>query len=89
MADRRDEHTEETYRLIMGLGLDSDGHARVTKGDDFLLLGGSEETHERMQEDVDRFQHALDKLGTDLQRASQVELREAAEKAGLLKRRDR
>jgi hypothetical protein len=88
MADRRDDNTEETYRLIMGLGLDSDGHARVTKGDDFLLLGGSEETHERMQEDVDRFQHALDKLGTDLQSASRAEMREAAEKAGLRERRE-
>ena len=36
----------------MGLGLDGeDGHRRVTRGKEFLLVGGSEETHERMQEE--------------------------------------
>jgi len=67
----------------MGLGLDSDGHARITQGDDFLLLGGSEDTHERLQEGVERFQETLSKMGTDLQRASRDELREAAHESGL------
>ena len=36
--------------LMLGVGLDNqDGHKRVTKGDNFYLVGGSEETHERMK----------------------------------------
>jgi hypothetical protein len=36
---------------ILGLGLDNgDGHRRVTTGEQFVLLGGSDETHGRMTE---------------------------------------
>lgn len=55
---------------FLGLGLDNeDGHSRVTKGDDFTLVGGSEETHERMQGLVIRMNEKLKSKGkriTDL-----------------------
>lgn len=36
---------------LLGVGLDNtDGHKRVTTGDQFVLVGGSSETHERMAE---------------------------------------
>lgn len=36
---------------LLGLGLDNeDGHKRITQGEDFSLVGGSAETHERMTE---------------------------------------
>ncbi len=36
---------------LLGVGLDNeDGHKRVTKGEQFILVGGSEETHGRMTE---------------------------------------
>ncbi len=36
---------------LLGVGLDNeDGHKRITKGDQFILVGGSEETHGRMTE---------------------------------------
>ena len=86
MADFRNE--EERRRFLLGLGLDNeDGHARVTRHEEYVLLGGSEETHERMQDDVERFRHSLEKLGTDLHRASKEELREAARRSGLERRR--
>lgn len=57
---------------LLGIGLDNhDGHDRVTRGDDFLLLGGSEETHERMQDLVIRVEERLKRKGkriSDLQR---------------------
>ena len=81
MADRR---PPTGFRLLMGIGLDSDGHARVTQGEDFVLLGGSEETHGELQDGVERFNDTLRKMGTDLQRASEDEVLEAAEEAGLL-----
>jgi hypothetical protein len=36
---------------LLGVGLDNqDGHKRITKGERFILVGGSEETHGRMTE---------------------------------------
>ena len=36
---------------ILGLAIDNDdGHKRITTGEKFVLLGGSQETHERMTE---------------------------------------
>ncbi len=36
---------------LLGLGLDGDdGHKRITQGEQFHLVGGSEETHGRMTE---------------------------------------
>ena len=36
---------------LLGVGLDNeDGHKRVTKGEQFVLVGGSDETHGRMTE---------------------------------------
>ena len=36
---------------LLGVGLDNtDGHKRITKGEQFILVGGSDETHVRMTE---------------------------------------
>jgi len=82
MADRR--LPSRPTRLLLGIGLDSDGHVRATRGDDFVLVGGTEETHGRMQEGVERFREKLGRMGTDLQRASREQVREAAHESGLL-----
>ncbi|MHC4136316.1 MAG: hypothetical protein ACYTDU_02695 [Planctomycetota bacterium] len=82
MADRRER---SSLRVLMGFGLDSDGHARVTEGEDYVLLGGSENTHGRMQDEVERFRDVLHKMGTDLQRASKDEVLEAAHESGLIR----
>ena len=83
MADRR--LPSRPIRFLLGIGLDSDGHVRATRGDDFVLVGGSEETHGRMQENVEKFRSTLGKMGTDLQRASKEQMREAAHESGLLR----
>jgi L-lactate utilization protein LutC len=84
MADRRDPNQA---RCLLGVGLDNeDGHTRLTRGEDYVLMGGSEDTHERMQDRVERFRHSLKKMGTDLQRASSEEMTEAAHKSGLADR---
>jgi hypothetical protein len=50
LARKTKQATAESVGLI-GLGLDNqDGHKRITQGEEFLLVGGSEETHERMQD---------------------------------------
>lgn len=82
MADRR--LPSRPIRFLLGIGLDSDGHVRATRGDDFVLVGGTERTHGRMQEHVERFRETLGRMGTDLQRASKDQVREAAHESGLL-----
>ena len=38
---------------LLGIGLDAqDKHKRITRGEGFNLVGGSEDTHERMTETV-------------------------------------
>ena len=69
---------------IFGLGLDNkDGHTRVTKGDNFYLLGGSEETHEKMTETAIKVNEKLDERGKALEDMTKEEftdiLREASD----------
>jgi hypothetical protein len=69
---------------LLGLGLDSDdGHRRITRSESFLLVGGSAETHERMQETAIRFEEGLERRGKTLAEAEVAEvvdlLREARE----------
>ena len=62
-------------RLLIGLGLDgNDGHVRITKGRDFRLFGGSEDTHEMMQEKAVRLCEAVEKNGKTLGTISEDEL---------------
>jgi hypothetical protein len=50
--------------MLVGLGLDNnDGDVRVTRGENFHLLGGSEETHEVMQDKCIRFNEKLQSRG--------------------------
>src|SRR5215469_14987185 len=52
---------------LLGLGMDSDGgYRRITRSETALLLGGSVETHERMQETAIRFEEALERRGKTL-----------------------
>jgi hypothetical protein len=56
---------------LVGVGLDSkDGHVRLTRADEMLLLGGSQETHEAMQDVAIRFGKSLRKRGKRLRDAS-------------------
>ncbi|MBQ4328268.1 MAG: hypothetical protein IJC27_00930 [Lentisphaeria bacterium] len=60
--------------MLLGVGFDNtDGHKRITKGDNFYLAGGSEETHERMTETVIKFNEKLSRRGKHLQELSQEE----------------
>jgi hypothetical protein len=71
--------------ILFGVGLDADeGHRRVTRGRDFLLVGGSEDTHGEMQERAVRFDEELRRRGKRLVEVdSPDELREIADRAGM------
>ncbi|MFA6291989.1 MAG: hypothetical protein WC637_09425 [Victivallales bacterium] len=72
------ERNKKTKKAVMlGLGLDNeDGHTRVTKGENFCLLGGSEETHERMTETVIKVNEKLHSKGKRLEDVSSKEFKD-------------
>lgn len=70
---------------MLGLGLDSDGHKRVTTGENFALIGGTEETHEAMTEKVIKINEHLKSRGKRLDNISSKEFDDIAEEVGLKK----
>jgi hypothetical protein len=69
---------------MLGVGLDNkDGHTRITVGENFKLVGGSEETHGRMQETAIKLNEHLKRRGKTLDTVTQHEFQEVAEKVGL------
>ena len=68
--------------MLLGLGLDNkDGHKRLTQGENFLMVGGSEETHERMTETAIKFNEKLARRGKSLQDLSPEEFRDMMDEA--------
>ena len=69
--------------LLLGVGLDSDGEKRITTGRDFLLVGGTEGTHELMVERAVKVNEELDRRGKRLADVSSIdELREIVDRSG-------
>ncbi|HJS09044.1 MAG TPA: hypothetical protein VJ809_15350, partial [Pirellulales bacterium] len=61
---------------LLGLAFDNhDGHKRITRGKNFLLAGGSEETHGVMRETILKVNEQLDQRGIELADISVDELR--------------
>ena len=70
-----DDHRKSA--ALLGLAFDAkDGHTRLTRGENFLLCGGSEHTHAVMQETAVKINENLDRRGKRLEDASIGELRE-------------
>ncbi len=62
---------------LLGLGLDNDdGHTRLTRGKNFMLVGGSQDTHAMMQETAVKVNEKLDQRGKRLEDVSIHELRD-------------
>ena len=73
--------------VLLGVGLDSDGHKRVTTGPNFALIGGSEQTHEVMTEKVIKINEKLAKKGKSLEEVSGEEMDDIAAEVGLHRNR--
>ena len=69
--------------VMLGVGLDSDGHKRVTKGENFALVGGSKETHEAMTETAIKINEKLARKGKSLDQVSRAEFDDIADSVGL------
>jgi seryl-tRNA(Sec) selenium transferase len=70
---------------LVGVGLDSDGHKRITTGPNFALVGGTQETHEAMTEKAIKINEKLKARGKQLETVSHEEFADIAQEVGLKK----
>ncbi|MFN4257768.1 MAG: hypothetical protein ACK4RK_00590 [Gemmataceae bacterium] len=76
MAKKDQRHKKEVVGFV-GVGLDNqDEQQRLTRAEHFVLIGGSKETHERMQETAIKFNEELDRRGKPLPETSVEEILE-------------
>jgi len=75
--------SKKAKALMLGIGLDSDGHKRVTTGPNFALVGGTKETHEEMTEKAVKINEKLKDKGKQLHEVSGEEFDDIAHSVGL------
>ena len=68
---------------MLGIGLDSDGHKRITEGHNFALVGGTHDTHEEMTEKAIKINEKLKAKGKELHQVSHEEFDDIAQEVGL------
>ncbi len=85
MPDSPGKKKRKSKALILGVGLDSDGHKRLTTGANFALVGGTEETHEKMTETALKINEKLASKGKQLENMSAEEFDDLAASVGLHK----
>ena len=83
MATGASKKTKPPKGLILGVGLDSDGGKRITKGENFALVGGSKDTHEQMTEKVIKINEKLTAKGKQLDEVTHEEFDDIAHSVGL------
>ena len=66
---------------LFGLGLDcTDGHKRITQADKFSILGGSQNTHDKMTETLFKTFEDLSLKGKSIENASMDEISDLIQK---------
>lgn len=70
---------------MLGVGLDTDGHKRLTTGPNFVLAGGTQETHDEMTEKAIKINEKLKARGKQLETATREEFDDIAHEVGLKK----
>jgi hypothetical protein len=66
---------------LFGLGLDcTDGHKRITQADKFSILGGSENTHDKMTETLCKTFEDLSIKGKTIENSSMEEISDLIQK---------
>ncbi|HIL24831.1 MAG TPA: hypothetical protein EYG19_05470 [Verrucomicrobia bacterium] len=69
--------------VMLGVGLDNDGHKRITKGENFALVGGTKDTHDEMTEKALKINEKLADRGKRLDDVSREEFDDIAHDVGL------
>jgi hypothetical protein len=83
MAKMPDNKRRRSKAIMLGVGMDSDGHKRITTGPNFLLAGGTQETHEVMTEKVIKINEKITARGKTLDTVSRPEFEDIAHSLGL------
>jgi len=65
MSNSAKKKKRQGTAVLLGVGLDSDGHKRITAGPNFALVGGTKDTHEQMTEKVIKINEKLADLGIE------------------------
>ena len=82
MRQMRTADNDRREAMMLGVGLDGkDGHKRMTKGENFCLIGGSEETHEAMTETAVKINEKLARKGKKLADVSREEFADLVREA--------
>jgi phosphopantothenate synthetase len=75
----RSEKRKKIIRLL-GVGFDSeDGHIRITKGENYDVLMGSDESHEYIQQLIQKIESELKNRGVSLDNLTPEELAQIVE----------
>ena len=69
--------------IMLGVGLDNDGHKRITQGKNFALVGGTKDTHDEMTEKALKINEKLADRGKRLDDVSREEFDDIAHDVGL------
>jgi hypothetical protein len=83
MSEPAKRSKKKPRAVMLGLGLDSDGHKRLTTGPNFALIGGSKDTHEEMTEKALKINEKLSAKGKTLDTVSRHEFEDIADSVGL------
>ncbi len=82
MSKKKKKPAPAPRAALFGVGLDNqDGHKRITTGEQFAIVGGSEETHGRMTETVVKTFEELKSRGKNLHQIEAAELAEILDKS--------
>lgn len=83
MPNSSGQKNKRRKAILLGVGLDSDGHKRITTGPNFALVGGTQETHEVMTEKVIKINEKLAAKRKALEEVSREEFEDIAHSVGL------
>ena len=77
LGNQAQDASKKQSAHLIGVDLDNkDGHKRITQAERFAIVGGSQETHERMTETVVKTFETLDRKGKSLDTVEKEELRD-------------
>ena len=76
-----EQNRKSKEAILFGVGLDNeDGHKRITSAEKFAILGGSQETHDKMTETVMKTFEDMDRQGKSLESIDTGELKDLLNK---------
>ena len=83
MSNSAKKKKGQARAVLLGVGLDSDCHKRITAGPNFALVGGTKDTHEQMTEKVIKINEKLADRGKRLEEVGSEEFDDIAHSVGL------